>query len=144
MKTVQVTGGEITLRERADLRVRDRQFLQEHLLDAQPVLEKLPYDEHGNLDEERALEGGLLTREAITALYDLTKAAIVVRIASWTLEGEPPRTIEQVDDLNASLYDELQAEVSEGLQELIGDVDFDPSNPAAPGAQERPTSPSAA
>lgn len=141
MKTVTVTGGEVVIREKADIRVRDRQRLQSAMVDIAPMLSTLPVDANDELDIEKALADGLLGAKEMDALYEFTKTAVVVRIVSWTLPGAPPKTIDDVDDLAASLYDELSPHVAGDIMDLVGDVDFSPSDPRAEGFKETPTPP---
>ena len=140
MKVVQITGGSVTLRERSDLRVIDRQRLQSQLVDLAPQLQGLPVTD-GELDVDAALRSGQLTGKQITAIFELTKAAIVARVAAWTLDRPLPKQPEDLDDLNAEVWDELSVHVSDGLMELLNEVSFDPSNPRAEGFLETPTQP---
>lgn len=149
MKTVQVTGGEVTLRERQDLSVRQRQELQEQIAELLPRVQPLmPFlNQAGELDEQKALEAGVLNREALHAFLETAKVLMVTALASWTLTGsagEPlaiPTTVDEVGDLNAGLYDELSNEV--GMLDLIGEVNFEPSDPTKAGFEQTPTQPSA-
>lgn len=144
MKTVEVNGGTVMLRERADLRVKDRRMLQEELADVAPILKDLPFNEDGSLDEVKALEANMLTKEVLNAFYRTAEVAIAARVAGWSFSTPVPTTMEDVENLPVDLYDALSLAVTDGIQDMLGDLDFEPSDPRAPGFSETPTQPSAA
>lgn len=141
MKTVDIPGGTATLREKDDIKVRQRQLVESRAVAAASALEKLPEDR----DE---LEGFDITQSGLTgaeadALFDLQSATIVAAIASWSLPGPIP-TMDTIGDLDGDLYDELGVVTSSVGKEIVAPDDFDPTDPRSPEFKSSPTTPSGA
>ena len=141
MKTIEVPGGTITIRERADLRVKDKRLLLSKIANVGPVLKDLPFDDDGNLDEAKATEKGLLTEAVINGFYELAEVAIAARVVSWSLPAPVPSTVAEVEELPADIYEAVQGAVLDGIQDMLSELSFEPSNPTAPGFSETPTRP---
>jgi hypothetical protein len=144
MKVVEIEGGSATLRERADVKVRQRQMLEAASVVAAPAIDKIPKlpGKPGQIDWE-ALDRAGLTFEEMQTLLQLQNAAIVALLASWTFPEPLPQTLDDVLDLPAERYDQL-SEAVRGLGAAIitGETSFEPGDPRAPGFTETPTSPS--
>jgi hypothetical protein len=142
MKTVKIPGGEATLREKPDVKVRHRRLVEAAAIEAAPVLAKLPGDEATReaMTETEVLALGVSRKEA-HSLFELQDATIVALLASWTLPGDLP-DMDTIGDLDPELYDAL-SKASGGLGADITGETFEPPNPGSPGFDESPTVPSA-
>ncbi len=141
MKTVVVKGGSITLRERTDLSVRIKRMLEGELADVVPVIRRLPTDEEGNIDQEKAEAEGLLTKQVVDAFYTATEVAIAARIVSWTFDHAVPKTIADVEELPYDMYEAVSGAAMDGIWEMLADLDFSAQAPTTPGFDETPTEP---
>jgi hypothetical protein len=144
MKVVELEGGQATLRERADVKVRQRQMLEAASVVAAPAIEKIPKLEGqpSEIDWER-LDAAGLTYDEMQSLLQLQNAAIVALVAAWTFPEPLPVTLDDVLDLPAERYDSLaQAVRSIGAGIVTAQTSFEPGDPRAPGFAETPTPPS--
>lgn len=141
MRTVELDGGTVTLRERQDVKVRQRQMLEAASVVAAPAIEKIPRKD-GSKDEidwERLDRAGLSLDE-MQSLLQLQNAAIVAFVASWTFDEPTPRSVDDVLDMPADRYEALSHAVrGVGAAILTGDTNFEPSDPKAPGFADTPT-----
>jgi hypothetical protein len=144
MKVVELQGGSATLREREDVKVRQRQMLEAASVVAAPAIEKIPKQagKPSEIDWE-ALDKAGLTYEEMQTLLQLQNAAIVALLAAWTFPEPLPATLDDVLDLPAERYDQLaQAVRSIGAGIITGETSFEPSDPRAEGFTDSPTVPS--
>ena len=142
MRTVNIPGGTAVIRERADLRVRHRQMMQAAALAAGTAIAKLPRRTEDGVvavDFDKVDVAGLTAGEA-QSLLDLNNVAIATMVESWTLPGDPPRTIDEVGDLDIPVFEALSLEVRDaGAAGLAAETSFEPSDPRAPGFASSPT-----
>lgn len=140
MKTVDIPGGQATLREKSDLRVRDRRLVEAAAVAAGPLMARLPQDpeQRAAISEVDLLSLGI-SRQEIQTMFDMQDAAIIAALASWTLQ-EPLPTMDTLGDLNGELYDAL-GEVTSGVGAEVAAETFDPPDPASPGFEASPTVP---
>jgi hypothetical protein len=144
MRVVELEGGSATLRERQDVKVRQRQTLEAASVVAAPAIEKIPKlaGKPGEVDWERLDKAGL-TYDEMQTLLQLQNAAIVALLAAWTFPEPLPVTLDDVLDMPADRYDQLAVAVREiGAQIVTAPVSFEPGDPRAPGFAETPTPPS--
>lgn len=144
MHTVEIPGGTAEIRDRADIKERQRRLVQSAAMAASSVMAKLP-DDLASLDTEdaeavqtvsQAMSGVSLSAADANLLQELQDATIVALLASWTL-AEPLPTLETVLDLDTDLYDALaQATKDQGVA-LAQATDFTPDADKA-----SPTTPS--
>jgi hypothetical protein len=140
MRTVDIPGGTATLREKDDIKVRQRQLVESRIVAAASALEKLPNE----IDELAAFD---ITKSNLTAaeadsIFDLQNATIVAALASWSL-SDPIPTMDTVGDLDQNLYDALSTATAGVASEVTQPESFEPSDPRAPGFGATPTVPSA-
>lgn len=141
MRTVELDGGRVMLRERQDVRVRQRQMLEAASVVAAPAIQKIPRvdGKPGEVDWEQLDKAGLSLDE-MQSLLQLQNAAIVALVASWTFDEPTPKSVDDVLDMPADRYESLsQAVRSVGASILTGETNFEPSDPKAPGFHETPT-----
>lgn len=109
-RTVDIPGGQATLRETKDLRVKHRRLLEVAAMAAAPVYGRLPADLPTDPDElakVNILELGVdLTPGEITRLMELQDATIVALLESWTL-ADPLPTMDTLGDMDPEVYDAL-------------------------------------
>ncbi len=140
MKTVDVPGGQVTLREKQDITVRHRRMIEAATVAATSALAQLPASQKEL--EELNISDLKLTAADTTVLFELQDATIVASLESWTFP-EPLPTLATIGDLHQDRYDALaQATRSLGSEIATGAVDFEPSDPHAAGFEATPTSPS--
>lgn len=143
MKTVDIPGGTATLREKPDVRVRDKRLVEAAGIAAAPLLARLPADSAGKLalSETQVLGLGISAHD-MALLWDINDAAIIAVLASWTLNCPLP-TLQTLGDLDPDLYEALSNACAELGAELTEET-FEPSAPDSPGFEASPTEPSAA
>jgi hypothetical protein len=144
VRVVEIEGGSATLRERADVKVRQRQMLEAASVVAAPAIEKIPKldGQPGEIDWER-LDAAGLTYPEMQSLLQLQNAAIVALVAAWTFPEPLPVTLDDVLDLPADRYDQLAQAVREiGAGIVTQETSFEPGDPRAPGFSGTPTPPS--
>ncbi len=139
MKTVDIPGGTAVLREKQDIKVRQRQLVEAAYIPASAAMAKLP----GNIEELKDFD---LSKSDITiseaqTLFDLQSATIVAALASWTLDAPLP-TMETVGDLDQDVYDELGAATASLGNEIVAPESFEPTDPRSPEFKATPTTPS--
>ncbi|MGD0386771.1 MAG: hypothetical protein ABSB73_11635 [Solirubrobacteraceae bacterium] len=144
MRVVELDGGTVTLRERADVKVRQRQMLEAASVVAAPAIAKIPKKpgEPGEIDWERLDHAGLSYAE-MQSLLALQNAAIVALVAAWTFPEPLPASLDDVLDMPAERYDQLAQAVRQiGAGIVTQETSFEPSDPRAPGFAQTPTPPS--
>lgn len=144
MKVVELEGGSATLRERADVKVRQRQMLEAASVVAAPAIQKIPKlpGQPGEIDWER-LDAAGLTYPEMQSLLQLQNAAIVALLAAWTFPEPLPATLDDVLELPAERYDQLAQAVREiGAGIVTQPTSFEPGDPRAEGFNGTPTPPS--
>ena len=116
MRTVEIPGGTAVLREREDVRVRNRRLVENATVAAMPALEKVnPEGEQQNLSTEEA-----------DSLFALQDATIVALLVSWTLQEQIP-TLSTVGDMDPEIYDALAQATRETGAEVVSAESFDPT-----------------
>jgi hypothetical protein len=144
MKTVELEGGSATLRERSDVKVRQRQMIEAASVVAAPAIAKIPKapGKPGEIDWEQLDKAGLSYVE-MQSLLQLQNAAIVALLASWSFPEPLPATLEDVLELPAERYEQLSEAVrSIGAGIVTGETSFEPGDPRSPGFNASPTVPS--
>lgn len=144
MQVVEIPGGTASLRERHELRMRQRRLIEAAGIVALPALRKLPEEvKEGKKDAATIAAAQVeLTREEIQSLFDLQNATIVATLASWTLDLEVP-TIDTVEDLNPELYEALSNATKKLGREVAQKTNFQASDPKGGEFTDSPTPPSA-
>ncbi len=139
MKTVTIPGGTASLREMHEIKVRHRRIIETAAIAAVPALAKLP----SSLEElaTAKLSELNLSKEEATSLFELQDATIVASLDSWT-RPEPIPTLDTIGDLDEDVYEALSLASRDLGAAVASGVDFDPSDPRAPGFEATPTSPS--
>jgi hypothetical protein len=140
MRTVKLEGGSVTLRERQDVRVRQRQMLEAASVVAAPAIQKIPRakDNPSEVDWEQLDKAGLSYDEMQT-LLQLQNVAIVALIVAWTFDEPVPASIDDVLEMPADRYEQLSQAVREtGAGIVAGETNFEPSDPKAPDFPDRP------
>jgi hypothetical protein len=137
MRTVDLPDGTtVTLRERADIRARDRMLIESAAIAAAPAIGKLPADMlDGTMSEDEVAQVDIaqsgLTRTEAASLLDMQSATIVGMLADWSRD-EPLPTIDNVDELPADLYNALADVTKKDGAAIASRTDFDP-HPGSPG-----------
>lgn len=139
MRQVDIPGGSATLREKDDVKVRQRQLVESRLVAAASALEKLPGD-LGELESFDISKSNLTAAET-DSLFDLQSATIVAAVASWSL-SDPIPTMDTVGDLDGELYDALSNATAGLAKDVATPESFEPGDPRSPGFEESPTEPS--
>ena len=141
---VDIPGGFAILREQDELRGRDRLLIKAAAMAAAPAIEKMPAtvregQQEGESDEDAqariASEVGSLqlTWQESMALLELRQATMIACLQSWSLDLPLP-TMASVGDLDADLYDALDAAIGGVTTAVAAATDFE----AQPG-KENPT-----
>lgn len=145
MRQVEIPGGTALLREREDLRGRDRNLIEAATVAAQSAIEKLPRTiiECGDLEgmepEELAkrlneeLDGISFSFEEGMALAKLREVTVIALLADWSRPEKLP-TLETIGDLPDELYQALQVAIG-GVQNIANPTDFEPGA----NLKDRPT-----
>lgn len=141
MRTVDIPGGTASLREKDDVKVRQRQLVESRMVAAASALEKLP-GEMSELETYDITKSNLTAAEA-DSLFDLQSATIVAALASWSLPAPLP-TMDTVGDLDQELYDALSTATAGLAKDVATPEIFEPGDPRAPGFESSPTAPSVA
>jgi len=154
--TIDVPGGQATLRDVEDLTVRQRRVVQAGSFMTARRIARMPREtlemvqqaqDSGDFEptaDNEARVAGLLellpgTADEAIEMMATQDAAIVVFLESWTLERALPTSAAMVGDLPGGLYDVL----AEGVAPLVSavtrgpSVDFDP----VPNTPENATAP---
>lgn len=145
MRTIELAGGHTaTLREKSDLKVKHRQLIEAAALAAGPAIDRIPRkktDAGTEIDWERLSEAHF-TRQESQAFLELGNASILAMLEAWTLPEPLPRTLDDIDEMSADVYDELAQAVKSDAATIATETSFEPSDPRAPGFSETPTLPS--
>jgi hypothetical protein len=141
VKTVDIPGGQATLREKQDIKVRHRRLIEAAGIEAAPLLAKLPNDQASKaaLTESQVLALGISKQEA-NSLFELGDATIVAALAAWTLP-DPLPTLATIGDLDPELYEALSTACAQLGADLTQET-FEPPPPGSPGFEASPTEPS--
>jgi hypothetical protein len=134
-KSVEIPGGYAILRDRDELRGRDRNLIRAAAMAAAGAIAKMPETvqegaKEGETDEETAkrLEGEIgtldLTWQESLSLLELRQATMIACLESWTLP-QPLPTMDTVGDLPAELYDALDAAIGGVTTAISAATDFD-------------------
>lgn len=142
MKTVEIPGGIVSLREANEIRQRDRKRVVSASLAAASAMSKI---EKMQLDREELQSADIaslgLTFEEAESFQTLQKAMIVACVIGWTLDLPIP-TWETAEDLPSNVYSALEQATKDDLMIVLQGTDFEASDPRAPGFEESPTGPS--
>jgi hypothetical protein len=139
MRTVDIPGGTAQLREKQDIKVRQRQLIESRAVAASSALEKLP-DTMDELEAFDLSKSGMSAAEA-DSLFALQSATIVAALASWSLP-DPLPTIDTIDDMDQELYDALGEVTTSVGKEIVKPDVFDPPSPHSEEFLSSPTTPS--
>lgn len=120
MRTVDIPGGQVTLRDAAELNVRQRRRIEVIAMQLGPVMSKLE-----KVTATSGMDDLDLSEHQASLVFDLQDATILSAVASWTLDRPIP-TAETVGDLDVALYDALAAATAT-LVATVAPVDFSPS-----------------
>jgi hypothetical protein len=148
MKTIDIPGGTAQLREGPELRGRDRNLIQAAILVATAGMAKVsglrdqqegePDDDYRDFVAQQFKNREKLTIEESLSLVELSNAAIVSSLKSWSLP-DPLPTIENVDELPGDLYQAL-VDGTGGISMLLAaGVKFEPTDPKGPEGRSTPT-----
>lgn len=146
---VPIPGGEATIRDVKDLRVKHRRLIEAATIGAASALSRLPQDLAGDGEDltEVPIEAMTnLTAKDATALMELQDATIVALLQDWTLRDErgvpvPLPTMETVGDLSPEVYDALAQATRTAAADLGRAADLGPSpDPKAPTDGSPPSS----
>jgi hypothetical protein len=137
--TVQIPGGEATIREVSEMTVRQRRTVQASFMTTTHIYARLPEEllaQTSQANEEgldarqkvsRMLAALPLTQEEAEALLGMQDATIVAFLASWTLPDALP-TVATVQDLPPAVYDALaEATKEQGSALVLGTVNAEPT-----------------
>jgi hypothetical protein len=149
MREVEVPGGKAYLRERGQDEIPGRaiKLIRASAMSAGSQLSDYPelFEDgpKGETDEQRnerlspVLEGMKLSIEQAMAWDNMREASAVALLASWTLDRPLPK-LDTIGDLPEDLYDALLDAVG-GVSAAELEVNFEVTNPKAPGYDETPT-----
>jgi hypothetical protein len=151
-KTIDIPGGQAVLRERFEMKVRQRRMVEIAAMPIGGILTRLPkdkLDEAMKIADEDVSVGGRqlgqlidalpISRKEAESLYELQDATILSLLISWTLP-EPIPTLDTIQDIDDDVYQALSdatATLGAALARGGTGVDFSPSPD-----QSRPTGPS--
>lgn len=147
MRQVEIPGGTATLRDEDDLTPRHKRALRDAAFAAAPAVARVGVIPSGDDQEpdplvvhsaQDAVEQSSMSKKDWRRLRELRETAVVVQLASWSLERPLP-TEETIGDLETDLYDALIAAV--GGEPVSEATDFSPSpEPASPtnGSSDSP------
>lgn len=121
--TVDIPGGKATLRSAPELRQRDRRKLEVAAIAASPALQKFPRDTDPR--ELNVAELGL-TPDEFGMLYDLQDATIFAFLKEWTLPTAMPKTLDEIGDMSAEVYDALRVATAPAGADTVT-TDFSPN-----------------
>jgi hypothetical protein len=141
VREVEIPGGTAVLRDRADIRTRDRQLVEAAMIAASSAFRKLPdglaeAPENATDAEKAKVEEAnrevLAKSESLTLEEGLTlgqykSAVIVAMVQSWTLP-EPLPTMATIGDLPADLFDALETAINPlgAAKDALEATEFDP------------------
>ena len=144
MRTVNIPGGQAVIRERSDLKVRQRQMIEAAGVVASEAMAKIPKqaDNPSEIDWE-ALDRAGLSYAEMQSLQQLQNAAILALLAGWSFPEPLPATLDDVLELPAERYEQLSEAVrSIGAGIVTGETSFEPVDPRSAGFAASPTVPS--
>jgi hypothetical protein len=134
MRTVDIPGGTAVLRERADLRTRDKRIIEAASVAALPAIRHLPQDKSLAELQEIDVADTDLSFDEYLLLMQMQDAGIVAALASWTLPMPLP-TMATVGDLDPALTQALVEATRRTTAAIATSTDFDPSpDPESPTA----------
>lgn len=137
MKTIDIPGGQATLRDVADLTVKQRRLVQASTLMTARRFAQMPDEVRqaaakavvdgktsGPESQEERLQGLLnllpATKEEAQVMLSSQDDCIIAFLASWTLGLPLPTTAEMVENLPGALYDALAEAIMPAVGEVIG------------------------
>ena len=128
-RQVDIPGGKATLREKGEVRQRDRRRLESASVMAGPAMERIrkATEENGGDPRDLNLFEVGLTREEFDGLYELQDATILAYLSDWTLGTRLPQTADDLGELPADLYDALRTATASDGADTLAPVDFSPS-----------------
>lgn len=141
MRTIDIPGGTAQLRERPDMKARQRRMVEAAAMQAEDAMFKVS---QADRDEVTGAVIGLhLDRDESEALIFFQDTTIVALLHSWTLKQPVPKTVDDLlDNTDVEVHEALvKATVDLGadLIQMVRGVDFDPTPDA-----DSPTVPSSA
>lgn len=126
-RQVDIPGGKATLRERGEVRQRDRRRLESASVMASPAMARIQAATKGGDPRDLNLSEVGLSREEFDSLYELQDATILAYLADWTLGRALPQNANDLGDLDADLYDALRTATASDGADTLAPVDFNPS-----------------
>jgi len=124
---VDIPGGKAVLRDRSELRARDRNMVRAALLSAAKVFAKIPtetLEKAAKTNSLLALSEVDMTEDEAARLDRANEAVVLARLVSWTLPMPLP-TRDTIRDLPPDLYDAL-INVAGTADFVLAPVDFSP------------------
>lgn len=142
---VDIPGGFAIIRDQDELRGRDRMLIKAAAMAASSAIEKLPSsvtegqdededEEVAQLRQAREVAAMKLTIDESLALLQLRQATIVATLQDWSLDLPLPKTMDDLGDLPADLFDALDTAIGGVSTAVAAAQDFE----AQPG-KENPT-----
>lgn len=139
---VDIPGGTATLRDPAQLTVRQRRPLQVLVASFGQKRFEQVVTAQGDEDDPDALENLHLTESEWDAMFKMTDATIWSLLGAWTRDGveQPlPATVEAVGDLPGEVYDALTTATAKVQAAHMAATAFGPDGMEEPNS---PTGPS--
>lgn len=135
MRTVEIPGGTARLREKGELRVRDRRLIEAATLAASGAYSKLESSTGGMKDPDELLQAGI-SRSDWEVLKEVQDAKIVAALVDWTLPVPLPN-MGTIGDLEDEEVWAALAAATKGTDKA--GADFSPSDPNDPEFKDSPT-----